>query len=44
MSNGKLRVLPLGGLRLPLVEADEHEREAVRGMLERHGLLETAAA
>jgi len=32
----------VGGLRLPLVEADETEREAVRGMLERHGLLSTA--
>jgi 4-hydroxy-tetrahydrodipicolinate synthase len=32
----------VGGLRLPLVEADEAEREAVRGMLERHGLLSTA--
>ena len=29
----------VGGLRLPLVEADEAEREAVRAMLERHGLL-----
>jgi 4-hydroxy-tetrahydrodipicolinate synthase len=34
----------VGGLRLPLVEADENEREAVRGMLERHGLLERAAS
>ncbi len=33
----------VGGLRLPLVEADESEREAVRAMLERHGLLEVAA-
>jgi 4-hydroxy-tetrahydrodipicolinate synthase len=32
----------VGGLRLPLVEADEAEREAVRAMLERHGLLEVA--
>jgi 4-hydroxy-tetrahydrodipicolinate synthase len=32
----------VGGLRLPLVEADESEREAVRAMLERHGLLEVA--
>jgi 4-hydroxy-tetrahydrodipicolinate synthase len=34
----------VGGLRLPLVEADETEREAVRAMLERHGLLERAAS
>ncbi len=31
-----------GGLRLPLVEADEAETETVRAMLERHGLLEPA--
>ena len=30
-------------LRLPMVPADEAERAAVRSMLERHGLLETAA-
>jgi 4-hydroxy-tetrahydrodipicolinate synthase len=35
--------LRAGGLRLPLVEADESERQAVRAMLERHGLLEVAA-
>jgi 4-hydroxy-tetrahydrodipicolinate synthase len=35
---------PVGGLRLPLVEADERERAVVRAALERHGLLETAAA
>jgi len=29
----------VGGLRLPLVEATEEELEAVRAMLERHGLL-----
>jgi len=29
----------VGGLRLPLVEADERELAAVRAMLERHGLL-----
>ncbi len=29
----------VGGLRLPLIEADEHELEAVRAMLMRHGLL-----
>ena len=34
----------VGGLRLPLVEADDAEKEAVRAMLERHGLLETARA
>jgi 4-hydroxy-tetrahydrodipicolinate synthase len=33
---------PVGGLRLPLVEADEHEQAAIRGALERHGLLEPA--
>jgi 4-hydroxy-tetrahydrodipicolinate synthase len=32
----------VGGLRLPLVECDEAEAAAVRTMLERHGLLETA--
>jgi len=30
-------------LRLPMVPADDAERAAVRSMLERHGLLETAA-
>jgi 4-hydroxy-tetrahydrodipicolinate synthase len=34
----------VGGLRLPLVEATEDEREAVRGCLERLGLLQHAAA
>ena len=34
----------VGGLRLPLVEANEAEREAVRGCLERLGLLQPAAA
>jgi 4-hydroxy-tetrahydrodipicolinate synthase len=29
----------VGGLRLPLVEADEHELGIIRGALERHGLL-----
>jgi 4-hydroxy-tetrahydrodipicolinate synthase len=29
----------VGGLRLPMVEADEGERETVRAMLDRHGLL-----
>ena len=32
-----------GGLRLPLVEADEHEAAAVRTALERHGLLAAPA-
>jgi 4-hydroxy-tetrahydrodipicolinate synthase len=34
----------VGGLRLPLVEATEEEREAIRGCLERLGLLQHAAA
>jgi 4-hydroxy-tetrahydrodipicolinate synthase len=34
----------VGGLRLPLVEASEDEREAIRGCLERLGLLAHAAA
>jgi 4-hydroxy-tetrahydrodipicolinate synthase len=34
----------VGGLRLPLVEASDDEREAVRGCLERLGLLTHAAA
>ena len=34
----------VGGLRLPMVEADEAETEAVRAMLVRHGLLEQLAA
>jgi 4-hydroxy-tetrahydrodipicolinate synthase len=33
----------VGGLRLPLVDASEAEREAVRGCLERLGLLQPAA-
>jgi 4-hydroxy-tetrahydrodipicolinate synthase len=33
----------VGGLRLPLVEADEAERDAVRDCLERLGLLQPAA-
>src|SRR3712207_3468711 len=32
----------VGGLRLPMVEADDDEREAVRAMLVRHGLVERA--
>ena len=35
---------PVGGLRLPLVEADEAEAAVVRGALEHHGLLQTAGA
>ncbi|MGB2711377.1 MAG: 4-hydroxy-tetrahydrodipicolinate synthase [Conexibacter sp.] len=34
----------VGGLRLPMVEADEHELGVIRGALERHGLLATAEA
>jgi 4-hydroxy-tetrahydrodipicolinate synthase len=34
----------VGGLRLPLVEASEEEREAVRGCLERLGLLQPDGA
>jgi 4-hydroxy-tetrahydrodipicolinate synthase len=34
----------VGGLRLPLVEANNDEREAIRGCLERLGLLQHAAA
>jgi 4-hydroxy-tetrahydrodipicolinate synthase len=33
----------VGGVRLPLVDADEAELDVVRGALERHGLLEPAA-
>jgi 4-hydroxy-tetrahydrodipicolinate synthase len=32
----------VGGLRLPLVEADDHEQAAIRVALERHGLLKPA--
>jgi 4-hydroxy-tetrahydrodipicolinate synthase len=32
----------VGGLRLPLVEADEPERAQIRAVLERHGLLASA--
>jgi 4-hydroxy-tetrahydrodipicolinate synthase len=32
----------VGGLRLPLVEADEREQAEIRGALERHGLLKAA--
>lgn len=34
----------VGGLRLPLIEADEHELAEVRGVLVRHGLLDENAA
>jgi 4-hydroxy-tetrahydrodipicolinate synthase len=34
----------VGGLRLPLVEADESERAQIRAVLERHGLLASAGA
>ncbi len=34
----------VGGLRLPLVEADEAERDQIRAVLERHGLLASAGA
>jgi 4-hydroxy-tetrahydrodipicolinate synthase len=37
-----LGLIDHGTLRLPYVEADETERETVRAMLERHGLLTTA--
>jgi 4-hydroxy-tetrahydrodipicolinate synthase len=33
---------PVGGLRLPLVEADEQERAQIAAVLERHGLLASA--
>lgn len=33
----------VGGLRLPMVEADEHELELIKAMLLRQGLLERAA-
>jgi 4-hydroxy-tetrahydrodipicolinate synthase len=32
----------VGGVRLPIVEATDEEREAVRAMLERHGLLSSS--
>ena len=34
----------VGALRLPLVEATEEEKAAVRAMLQRHGLLAGAPA
>jgi 4-hydroxy-tetrahydrodipicolinate synthase len=36
--------LPVGGVRLPLVEIDESEAEIVRGALERHGVLQASRA
>jgi 4-hydroxy-tetrahydrodipicolinate synthase len=36
--------VPVGGVRLPLVEVDEDQAEIVRGALERHGLLHAARA
>jgi 4-hydroxy-tetrahydrodipicolinate synthase len=36
--------LPVGGVRLPLVEVDESEAEIVRGALDRHGVLQTSRA
>ena len=36
--------IDVGGLRLPMVEANDEERELVRAMLERHRLLEGAPA
>jgi 4-hydroxy-tetrahydrodipicolinate synthase len=36
--------LPVGGVRLPLVEVDDEQAEIVRGALERHGLLHAARA
>jgi hypothetical protein len=38
-----LRIVPLGGLRLPLVEADEAETAEIRDRLERLGLLAAVA-
>jgi 4-hydroxy-tetrahydrodipicolinate synthase len=35
--------IPVGGPRLPYVELDAHELGTVRAMLERHGMLATAA-
>jgi 4-hydroxy-tetrahydrodipicolinate synthase len=36
--------VPVGSVRLPLVEVDEEQAEIVRGALERHGLLHAARA
>jgi 4-hydroxy-tetrahydrodipicolinate synthase len=35
--------IPVGGLRLPMVEADDEAKAEVRAVLERHGLVESAA-
>jgi 4-hydroxy-tetrahydrodipicolinate synthase len=35
--------LGVGGLRLPLVEASENERAAVQALLERNGIVTSAA-
>jgi dihydrodipicolinate synthase/N-acetylneuraminate lyase len=37
-----LGLIPNEAHRLPMVPASDDERAAVRAMLERHGLLETA--
>jgi dihydrodipicolinate synthase/N-acetylneuraminate lyase len=34
--------IPVGGLRLPMVEADDEAKAEVRASLERHGLVESA--
>jgi 4-hydroxy-tetrahydrodipicolinate synthase len=39
-----LGILPSGMPRLPYVELDEQEREVIRSMLERHGLLQASRA
>jgi 4-hydroxy-tetrahydrodipicolinate synthase len=36
--------IEVGGPRLPYVELDERETGVIRGMLERHGLLQAAQA
>jgi 4-hydroxy-tetrahydrodipicolinate synthase len=36
--------VPVGGVRLPLVEVDEAEAKIVRGALERHGVLQASRA
>lgn len=36
--------IAVGGLRLPMVEADPGQRQAIRAALERHGLLEASPA
>jgi 4-hydroxy-tetrahydrodipicolinate synthase len=39
-----LGILPCGRPRLPYVELDEKELDVIRGMLERHGLLQASRA